>query len=124
MKPAFKVILFISFLAVLSSFAGIENKSSAEEAIKMPLFSITVYTKPECYSGGCFVRETSVGNTLYPISSSGNYYFQNGLFAGTWQVYVCCDGWYGTAGPIVLPPGGALTQITVELQQGECPYTE
>jgi hypothetical protein len=120
MKFSLKVILCISFIAVLSSLAAIEKPSTAEAAGKMPLYSITAFTKPECYSGGCYVKESG-GAIVYPISSSGNYYFQNNLFPGTWQVYVCCDGWFGTAGPIVLT-NGTLAQITVELQQGECPY--
>ncbi|MBS1514648.1 MAG: hypothetical protein JSS63_06435 [Bacteroidetes bacterium] len=119
MKPTLKVVVFISLIAVLSSFAG--TIVPGEKSDLPAPYSIQVFTKPDCYTGTCRIQDQSNLN-VYNASSTGSsyYYAPNGLGPGTYTVVVCCDGMVGY-GTVTLTAPSTNAVITVELQPGTCP---
>lgn len=125
MKNLLRVISLLSVLIVIF-FATVQvshnqpKPESVGEKDPFICFTITVFTKPECYSGTCYAIDAN--DTWYAIPSTGSSYYgsPSGLHAGTYTIKVCCDGMWGY-GTVTLGdcPSGAST--TVELQPGQCP---
>lgn len=119
MKSTLKLVVFISLLTLISSFAGI--KAPEDESLLNPRYSITVYTKDGCYTGTCRIQDQSTLN-VYTATSTGSYYYYggSGLGPGTYTVVVCCDGMVGY-GTVTLSGIVYAGVTTVEMHPGDCP---
>lgn len=119
MKTTFKLVVFASLIAVISSFAGTK---APEENKNLPVaYSVTVYTKPDCYTGTCRLQNQSSLNVYSATPSSSDYYCDlPGLGPGTYTVVVCCDGMVGY-GTVTLTAPSTNAVVTVELASGNCP---